>query len=347
MPAPELRIGNQVAYFRKSVRSPDFKSESVLTQDAFQFARLWLSRNCKEALPFWEQAEAYYKASKQLPVQSAPLTSYYCFLNAAKALLVVKSISFTDRHGVSGDYNPESKRAISNEVIKIQRSGILSALSKYLGETDQSSEHNLSDLLANLPFIHRAYRHTYKSKKELFIPLKNVVYRKHPNQNYVWMTGEVFGRYADGRTLKTLPSNFEVDEGYKDKCVIRTKKRIKWHARGDDSQNIEAACQRLYNLHQKSRMYLSCISAPISLWYLKRNISGINTVQRYNMTIIMAVMHRLSELSRYDPKGLNSYLDGQVNWLLTEFIELSPHQFIDELVCEMTGLELRMPGVRP
>jgi hypothetical protein len=39
--------------------------------------------------------------------------------------------------------------------------------------------------------------------------------------------------------------------------------------------------------------------------------------------------------------------DGKENWLLTEFIELAPMQFIDELVCEMTSLEFGTPGIRP
>jgi len=55
----------------------------------------------------------------------------------------------------------------------------------------------------------------------------------------------------------------------------------------------------------------------------------------------------LSELARYDPKGLAAYFDGQANWLLTEFIELACDQFLDELICEMTCMEFRMPGVRP
>ena len=53
------------------------------------------------------------------------------------------------------------------------------------------------------------------------------------------------------------------------------------------------------------------------------------------------------ELSRYDPAGLARYLEGKENWLLTEFIELAPMQFIDELVCEMTSLEFGTPGIRP
>lgn len=65
------------------------------------------------------------------------------------------------------------------------------------------------------------------------------------------------------------------------------------------------------------------------------------------MTLIIVAMHRLSELARYDPRGLKRYLDGKENWLLTEFIELSPSQFVDEVVCEMTSLEFGLPGIRP
>src|SRR6266852_5730300 len=172
MPAPELRIANRVAYLRKAIKSPDFTSERVLARDAFQFAELWLKRHCEKALPFWDQARSYYEASKHLPVKSSPLTSYYCFLNAAKALLLVKGVSFTEHHGISGKFDPASKRSLRNEQIKFKGGGIIAALSQYLGENEKEDEHCLADVLSNLPFIHRAYRFTFRSHPELFIPLR-------------------------------------------------------------------------------------------------------------------------------------------------------------------------------
>ena len=103
----------------------------------------------------------------------------------------------------------------------------------------------------------------------------------------------------------------------------------------------------MQTFHRKCRRHFSYISASPDLWYIKRSISGASAIDRYNMTLIIAAMHRLSELSRYDPNGLKRYLEGKDNWLLTEFIELSPIQFVDELVCEMTSLEFSLPGVRP
>jgi YaaC-like Protein len=133
MPAPELQIGNRTAYFRKAISTPDFGSERVLARDAFQFAELWLKRECPKALAFWDQAQSYYIASKHLPAQSSPLTTYYCFLNAAKALLTVKGVDFSDYHGVSGAFDPTSKRALRNEKIhsrvEIATGGIKGAVS--------------------------------------------------------------------------------------------------------------------------------------------------------------------------------------------------------------------------
>jgi hypothetical protein len=75
-----------------------------------------------------------------------------CFLNAAKALLTVKGVDFSDYHGVSGKFDPISKRALSNERITFKGVGILPALSKYLQEEETTDEHTLKDVLSNLPF---------------------------------------------------------------------------------------------------------------------------------------------------------------------------------------------------
>ena len=331
----ELRENNRAIYFRKSISEPELTSESVLTRDPFQFAELWLKRKCRDAIPYWQQARHYYLASKNLPTTSAPLTLYYCFLNATKALLTVKGRTFKEWHGVSGDYDPTTKRSLSNEIITIKNSGIVSELSKYLDEPESTTSHSLSDILGNLPFIHRAYRHTFTTKKELFIPLRNTCYRKHKDLNKVWFGAEITGVFADKRTARTFPLEFEIDYGFADGFRVRSKKRKKWYKRGATSQDATNAKKRLWTLHKELRLRINYISAPMSLWYLKRNHSSSTVIDRYGLTLIISAMHRLSELARYDPRGLAAYLDGQANWLLTEFIELSADQFLDEMTREM------------
>lgn len=346
MTASELRVANRTYYFRKAVSAPQFESERVLARDAFQFGLLWLRRHCKEAVPYWEQARSYFVASTGMSAEASPLTSYYCFLNAAKALLIVKGQSFSDAHGVSGEFEA-SKRSLINEVINFKGSGVVAALSSYLGESDSANTHTLKDILANLPFIHRAFRHTYTSHREMFIPLRSVVYRKHPKEDRVWLSAHIDGRFADARTIRTFPGGIEKDNGFTGAFVIRTKKRVEWFSRGASAEVRREGISALQRFHKRWRRRFVYISSSPVLWYLKRDITGAVSIDRYNMTLIIAAMHRLSELSRYDPSGLRWYLEKKENWLLTEFIELAPTQFIDELVCEMTDLEFAIPGVRP
>jgi hypothetical protein len=66
------------------------------------------------------------------------------------------------------------------------------------------------------------------------------------------LTAKIEGRFADGRSLTTLPSEFELDKGYTDECVIRARRRVKWYCRHSSndkkiapppgSQPITASC---------------------------------------------------------------------------------------------------------
>ncbi len=58
-------------------------------------------------------------------------------------------------------------------------------------------------------------------------------------------------------------------------------------------------------------------------------------------------MHRISELCRYKPLQLSSFLSGQQNWLLSEFIQRASIQFFDEIASEITGYRFLAPNVRP
>jgi len=82
------------------------------------------------------------------------------------------------------------------------------------------------------------------------------------------------------------------------------------------------------------------------LWYLKRNAEVPDVINRSSMTLSFAAMHRLSDMSRYDPLLLHKHLDRSHNWLLSEFISLAPRQLIDEIAAEITGLDFMVPGTR-
>jgi hypothetical protein len=185
----QIRNGTKVLGLHKATKDAQFQMRSVLTTHPFDYVDLWLRRNGKdEARFYWRQCQAFYRASQSLPIESAPLVLYYCFMNAAKALLSSKGVAFSPFHGVSAHpmRGERGKLVLSNEGIKVKNSGIVPALSGYFGESEPSDTHSLEDVLYNLVFIHRTYCLSYVNHKERFLPLKSVKFVRDD------ASGEVF-----------------------------------------------------------------------------------------------------------------------------------------------------------
>ncbi|NVE94888.1 YaaC family protein [Altererythrobacter lutimaris] len=330
----------------KSVKNVQFDKESVLSNDPWSYVELWLKREKhNDALPFWIQARRFSDAAKSMPTEAAPLPLYYSFLNCTKALLLVAGQNHGDTHGVAGSRPSSAKSALSNEAVSFQTGGVLAALCAYFGDTAGGAKYTLKDLLWNLPFIHRAFCLTFPSSPELFIPIEEACYVSRDDTSEAWFQARIVNRYADMRRLRNLPDSFEIfsDTGG---TFVRRKKRFKWYRGRKNNQEKAAAAKRLTTYHSTTRRVVVPISGKRDLWYLKKSQSSNPLASRHTLAIVFASMHRLSELSRYDPKGFSRHLDGSANWLITEFIEHAPSQFLDQISSEITGLEFWRPGTR-
>lgn len=337
-----LRIGQKAVTIHKAIVSPDFTGKTVLVSDTWDYVEMWLKRHHKgDASFYWEQARQFFRASVELPKTSSPLTTYYCFLNAVKALLAVKGQSFREAHGVAGKRSGD-RTSLANETVKFQASGILAALCTYLGESAQGETASVKDLLYNLPFVHRAYALTYSSQPELFIPISSPRFLKKDKSSEAWFCADITDpKFQSKHTLNKLPSGYERDLGCADAWTIRKKRRFQWK-RG--SAEGAASRERLRAYHQRVRGDVVYIHGPSRLWYLKRGGIDDTVVHRSTMTMTFAVMHRLSELARYEPMLLAKHFEGRHNWLLSEFLSTALFQFIDEVSSELTGQDFMIPG---
>lgn len=343
MPTKEILLNSKVIQTHKATINPDFNKKSILVDNPWEYVELWIKRhNNNNALFYWQQANGFYEATKQLPKTSSPLTAYYCFLNATKSLLEIKGIKYSDKHGVTGS-SINNVSSLSNEIIKFQANGVLSELSRLLGENVNGEEYTFKNLIYNLGFIHRAYNLTYSSDPELFYPIHKPHFVRINGQNEAFFTAEIKSEfYKNQNTINKLPKTLERDLGYPEKWIIRKKNRFQWlSGRANKSKNLI----RLKSYHQSVRKDIHYIYGSTDLWYFKRNGFG-NSVNKNTLTITFALMHRLSELSRYDPVRLKKHFECQHNWLISEFINLAPAQFIYAISCEITGQEFKIPGVR-
>lgn len=329
----------------KAIVSPLLTSRNVLTNSPWTFVALWLQRNRKpKALFYWEQAQEFHKASVGLPLRSAPLLLYYCFMNATKALLVAKGVHFNEMHGVSAYPRVVSgvKRTFSGEGVKIHPTGILPSLSEYYGEAETSKTHTLQELFFNMVFIHRTYCLTYSSQSEMFLPLANCGYFYDTNTKEISFKADIAKNIPFRPALKKLRATFVAEPTIGPKA-IRSLATLNWRKPGrPTTTNI----QELIDFNRSMRRELHFINGAQTLWYLRTSVAGPKRLERQLPTLILAAMHRLSEICRYQPLQLESLLAGQKNWLLSEFIQMSAIQFIDEIASEMTGYQFMVPNVR-
>jgi hypothetical protein len=329
---------------KKAYNTPNFIKKSILTENCWRFVDIHLKLGGHEkARKYWEQACEFYFASKQLKEISSPLTTYYCFLNAVKAFLLSKNKHFEQAHGVRGDSSEEG-RTIESEKIIICRNGILPSYCEYLGETigDQEYTFSLKDALYNIPYIHRAFCLSYKGTSELFIPIINPRFIYNRKEKRVWFEAELEMKYSNQRTLEKI-DDFEIDNFYKRKNYLLKSKRNLDNINTSSLTNKNNS--KFEEFYRDIRKCLEYIHGPRDLWYIKRcNVK--KAIDRTSMTLTFAAMHKLSELARYNPDRLEKYLSKNSHWLLSEFINNSRDQFIDQISSEITGCDIRLPGIK-
>ena len=320
----------------------------MLTRSPWEFVSLWLMRERKEAaLFYWNQARRFADAAATMPVQASPLVHYYSFLNAAKALLVAKGVPFGEHHGVKAhNMRGASKKIdLANEGIKFLNSGVFVALSSYLGDTELSKTHSLKELLFNLPFVHRTFCLTYRSQPDLFLTVQECRYVFDSSSRCAFLEAVLSENFEGRRYIAQLPSSFTADPSRPGEMrAIRSAKSVPVSGRQLSSPADFAS---ILELHKEVRKDLQCINATQTLWYVKGVVQGPSRLNRSPLTLTAAAMHRLSELCRYRPIELESFLAGHKNWLLSEFVLMAPEQFLDGIASELTGHQFLLPNVRP
>ena len=327
----------------KAIVAPVIGARNVLTNSPWTYVALWLKRGRNDkALLYWQQAQEFYKVSLGLPSQSAPLLLYYAFLNATKALLSAKGIVFNERHGVSEHSTQRTSASLNHLGIKVQQHGVLPSLSAYYGETEPARTHTLQELFFNMVFIHRTYCLTYTSQQEMFIPIANCGFVADRSSKRIYFRADVTKNIPIGIAIKRLPAQFVADAKFGPRA-IRSTAYVSSQRPGRLSQ---AALSAIVDLNHRLRRELAFINGTEPLWYIKSRTRGPARIERQLPTLILGTMHRLSEISRYNPPQMASLLAGQKNWLLSEFIQMSADQFVDEIASELTGLQFLIPNIR-
>lgn len=328
---------------RKAFDAPEFESPTVLVRDPFDYVELWLARHeFKDAVLFWQQAKDFHRAAREMPRESRAVAAYYSALNAAKALLTAKAISYTDQHGLAGE-SQGNKTSLANEICTVKGSGVFVALASYYGASLVGKKASLKDLLYNIPFVHRAYTITFRGSENLFVPIENPHFVRQNGGSEAWFCAAIGdNRYCNERFMKRQ-RGWEQDKSELACFMIRSRHRFCWKVKGVSKKD---RLEHLTKNHRYIRRDIKYIQGTSRLWYFKRNDKASGILHWPTPALVFATMHRLSELTRYDPKRLRRHFACQHNWLLNEFMNLATDNYIDQIACDITGQEFMVPGYR-
>lgn len=345
-----LEVNSKNLSLMKAVTNADYNKKTILTNSAWEYVELWLKRQKEEGesdLFYWKQAHNFYNASEYLSLESKPLTAYYCCLNATKALLKMKKgeeINLVSiHHGISSTRNQWSNTNIQKAEVIFRENGVLFELSRYLGEESTRQNYSVFNLLYNLPCVHRAFSITYGCA-ELFIPIRDVKYVVDTGEKKGYIQFLIDERYANGNSLRYVPEQFEKINYTNDtRCFMKKKDGFCW----DIHENIKLRLNNISRYHSEVRKDLHYIFGDTRLWYLKKdNQSNPRILKRNSLTLIFAIMHWLSELTRYNPEKFEKIMRTKQNWLICEFLNNALYQFIDEISCEITSVDIMTAGHR-
>ena len=366
---------NQPLRMTKAYTKQDFSKHTVLTDDVFTYVSFFFdthnksmkykdtSKKDKFGSPdqyhykfYWKQAEIFYKSAKSIDVEASPVAAYYCMLNAAKAYVAFVSDSvdsFVEEfsvHGISEDQG-DSGKDLSTISISHKKKGVFPLFAKRLDAnfetiwafgTDNSK--TLKDILYNLVFVHRAYSMTYstrsKSVEELFVPLEvgesPKFYKGSDGKAYLMAP-----LYKTWFPMTATKIPVDVQSSIDSMFTVKTDSPFTIITAEGAKRNTGSVSTEIKDKLALCRKHFSYIYGKGRLWFLKRsNLASSSVINLSSMTLIMAAMHRISEIARYKPEQLNRLLKSKENWLLHEFISLALDQFIDEIACEITHHEI-------
>lgn len=264
-----------------------------------------------------EQSKHFYLTGESSPIKSQPLLYYYSFLNLAKIIINLNSKHGprkTYMHGMNESHNNKfSHSTITKQKQKINvvqvAHELVSIFDPAIAVADLSL--NVKELLNHCVGVHRAYSEIY-NQNEVFRRLKtHCLYRERKDLIF---KAELQCQATDVAELIARGYSITEEE--------------------DGFFYTERHTMAAYSPTRADYATLSSTIRSKGIWYFIGN-SGYttylssSTVGRYNQeSIIYMVMFYLGSITRYHPYMFDEIFSDKEQWLMSEFLNTQPKQFI-------------------
>lgn len=335
----------------------DRRRPRVITSDVWSFLDSFFrskaiedKKQVQAARTFIEQAYGFFEAGANPRLSSRPVLYYYCFLNLGKAFLIHKQVPMPTRqyHGIRElDTNFQSKRlGLTTQSIMVLElvadhrhvyPEIIRGLGGVAGRTRRSIP--IQTLLQQVPGIHRTYCEVFGGDP-IFCPIDCVEVVSGKDG----VTARIFLNKHDRDVVKThrliendkyFKKNFRrvVPLGHQDCICYETVDLVK-------TRSHDKGIAELHRTMQDLGIW-SILTQDGYRFYLCTKARDKNTLPQ--LASIYAIMFYLGSITRYHPYHFNKIADKTYAWLVNEFLDSQPTQFVYMLASTIVGVDVVKP----
>jgi hypothetical protein len=304
------------------------------------------------ALAYVQQAQSFYIAAKVANRDASPLLWYYCFLNLAKALLVrtdqVEDLA-SGMHGIRDPVeNKEGYVTLGKQTIKTNgtipaangRYQVFPNLCRVLAEPLPAGDIQISikSLLRGVLGIHRAFMKAFGEDSH-FMKLREPEFMECPPPKgpHLWL--RFFLLQEDFNDTVT----FDALKGKLEPAFTAVTP-------GDGGTRLKAYCFESQHLtFTKSAiedlpLLMAMIRPKVRVLVLPRGylhyVKFEPELPLPQTAVIYAIMFYLGSIVRYRPYDFDKLVDKKYRWVIDEFLQTAPKQFVILLVNEITQSEV-------
>ncbi len=334
---------------RYSFVSQTAGEQQILTSDPWSFlssnlqARIVISRGVnrkklERAFYFASLAEDFYRAAESVQLPAKGTLLYYGMLDLVKAYLSLNDVPLETTHEHHGLVLPIGKKMTIEARPKTKEGiNIFACFSEALGRPIHAPiEVNFKQALSHIPEIHGIYSNLGHIGKRKLLPV-TIEFQTNAERNFLF-TELIYDKEQEAkvdtrRFLKGIRQKYFKDGFARPKKIV-----------------FRSARRKAYVKETMDRIYGNILSE-----YRNFDIVQILTKQGYryyidlrpgefpHLAYALLSMFYLGSAARYRPLEINSLLDGDLRPLVSEFVSLTPRQFLYQMVSLTTGKECVIP----
>lgn len=338
----------------------EYQSEVVDAGIKFVMQSGVSKRNAKAVYKHFQayvrQAKNYYYSAKKLHPRSSGLLYYYCFLNLAKAALVLKQPAIGGRkisHGIS--CLPKNLSKLKNQTVKVLNDGGVfpKFYEWYYSQPIRPQSLNVQKLLVYCTDI--SYQNVMagigncKLLQGYFVLQVNASQNPHIGWPLIGISS--FSQLEPyKKAFKDLYEDFEKVElpqfsgrEYFDVenftlgafTFLQSKKTFNWISDNiPPSFEVRDLVMETFGSYLQPNYYKSNFDHYITLPYLPNNQIPMDETLAIYLT-----MFYISNLVRYNPSYLEELLSKKEAWIIDSFIRTCPLAFLRSMVSRITNTD--------